>query len=206
MHEERRIDVIGSSKGSMTGVYIDLTVHVSTTYHVQKSSILMLKFHACTQGLGLRPFTEQGWADSKHGRMYVGLGEHWITENDPVSVVRRTSTDVQYRAWVPKGQRLVSGDKCWWSPKGVSCTDYYESFTQPDGTIVPGGGGGVGEGYESTSDVLGSAQKMLKGRIGGSAKVEKQPEEPVKSTSGEFEQLVPVLCSFVCSKTLRVRS
>ena len=190
MHEERRIDVIGSSKGSMTGVYIDLTVHVSTTYHVQKSSILMLKFHACTQGLGLRPFTEQGWADSKHGRMYVGLGEHWITENDPVSVVRRTSTDVQYRAWVPKGQRLVSGDKCWWSPKGVSCTDYYESFTQPDGTIVPGGG--AAEEEQSSPGGQEGAQKMPQWGEGGTEKVDEEPKEPKKSSVGEFHQLVSV--------------
>jgi hypothetical protein len=35
--------------------------------------------------------------------------------------------------------RVVQGDKCWWSPKGRTCEDYYASFTLPDGTVVPGG-------------------------------------------------------------------
>lgn len=38
-----------------------------------------------------------------------------------------------------KGTKTVQGDKCWWSPKGTSCADYYASFTLPDGTVVPGG-------------------------------------------------------------------
>ena len=37
-----------------------------------------------------------------------------------------------------KVTKTVRGDKCWWSPKGTSCEDYYASFTLPDGTVVPG--------------------------------------------------------------------
>ena len=111
--------------------------------------------------------------------------------NAPTTASRRlTSTGTHYKA-VLGTKKLVSGDKCWWSPKGVSCKDYYESFTQPDGTVVPGGG--AKEEEESSPGELGSAQKMLQGGPGGSDKVEEEPEEPKKSTVGEFDQLVPDL-------------
>jgi hypothetical protein len=166
------------------------------------------------QGLGLRDFTEVGWADSNDGRMHVGVGEHSITEREPwrsdkelltsiaeslaasmaaesaasglepsgqfisnsvdaeaqlvqnvtlrgdgasgglqAGVARRQmraatgdidfegDAETQYRKSV---SRVVQGDECWWSPKGMSCKDYYSSFTSPDGTVVPGGQGRSG--------------------------------------------------------------
>ena len=41
------------------------------------------------QGLGLREFTETGWADNSHGRVHVGRGEHKITDTEtPIHIPR----------------------------------------------------------------------------------------------------------------------
>lgn len=133
--------------------------------------------------------------DTDDGRMYVGEGQHWITERGPwksdeellatvaeaiqaqiaadaasdlseeLSAVSQSSTDFgaavtlrgdgdPRRAILMKdlGQmrgmnissaiksrvRFVQGKKCWWSPPGMSCEDYYASFTLSDGTVIPG--------------------------------------------------------------------
>ena len=49
-----------------------------------------------------------------------------------------------------KERKWVIGNKCWWSPKGTGCKEYYASFTLPDGTVVPGGdaSSGAAEGSE----------------------------------------------------------
>eukprot|EP00892_Ulva_mutabilis_P001468 jgi/Ulvmu1/11321/UM074_0036.1 len=115
-------------------------------------------FPCVMEGLGLRGWTEAGWADTPHGRMYVGAGRHFITLN---SYGTRRPQRPQWDAakgratWGEEGVdwAWVEGGQCWWSPANVSCAEYYSSFTQADGAVVPfadaaaeGNNGGIGGG------------------------------------------------------------
>ena len=218
---------------------------------------------ACTQGLGLRDFTESGWADSSQGRMHVGKGEHEITDTEVVEpktertkklgsskpriegsagfqqeprkpwspwtssaagTLRKLSTHLHWKRashtdsdspddgeiesvkasvrslqmdeqeelesdeplmsggdWhigmfedealgihkpgrnlLGKVKKSVRGDKCWWSPKGTSCEDYYASFTLPDGTVVPGSRSSKGSN-QSGKNTVGTRSRLSQG-------------------------------------------
>lgn len=89
-------------------------------------------FPCFMDGLGLRGWTESGWADTPHGRMRVGEGEQRIS----IDAARGPGfRGVEGVDWM-----RVEGNQCWWSPSGVTCKEYYDSFVEADGVIVPGGG------------------------------------------------------------------
>eukprot|EP00892_Ulva_mutabilis_P004683 jgi/Ulvmu1/2587/UM014_0038.1 len=89
-------------------------------------------FPCFMDGLGLRRWTETGWADTPHGRMRVGEGEQRISIDAARGPGFRGAEGVDWMR--------VQGDQCWWSPSGMSCKEYYDSFVTEDGTIVPAGG------------------------------------------------------------------
>lgn len=60
---------------------------------------------------------------------------------------------------------VVMGDKCWWSPKGTGCKEYYESFTLPDGTVVPGGDASSGAAGGPNKATLGAFHSSCVGFI-----------------------------------------
>eukprot|EP00892_Ulva_mutabilis_P012327 jgi/Ulvmu1/9467/UM052_0036.1 len=99
-------------------------------------------FPCWMHGLGLRGWTEGGWATTPHGRMRVGPGRHFVTtksvEKPPAAVLRRDAAAGGTTGWQQGEDFLwVEGDRCWWSPKNVTCADYYDAFTTPAGAVVP---------------------------------------------------------------------
>lgn len=101
-------------------------------------------FPCWMDALGLRGWTERGWADTPHGRMYVGEGRHFVTLNSyktkrPLrpqwdESAGRATKGVEGVDWA-----WVEGSQCWWNPPSMQCAEYYDSFTRSDGVVEPGG-------------------------------------------------------------------
>ena len=110
-------------------------------------------FPCWMDGLGLREWTETGWADTPHGRMFVGSDarQKFVTLNSYKHKKASIPVWNESRGAASFGERgvdwdLLSGDKCWWAPKGMTCEEYYASFVAADGSIVPGARARGGEG------------------------------------------------------------
>lgn len=96
-------------------------------------------------GLALRGWLESGWAETPHGRMYVGRGRHFITlQSHSIKRSARPQWDEDAGAATHGEDGIdwawVDGDECWWKPHNQTCAEYFSSFTHADGTVVPGEG------------------------------------------------------------------
>ena len=91
----------------------------------------------------------------------------------------------------------------------MGCREYYESFTLPDGTVVPGGGGDVRDGNSvvpSTGQQPEHAEsETIQEVIADSARSDEaqgEPRKPPKKTVGELSVPCACICAYSTSHFL----
>eukprot|EP00892_Ulva_mutabilis_P001655 jgi/Ulvmu1/11490/UM077_0039.1 len=115
-------------------------------------------------GLALTGYTDRGWARAGWARMYLGASEEeqlvtyrWSRSGHadrPVWDAESRSVTLGERG---KDWQWLRGDGCWWKPHEKSCEEYAASYTAEDGSVVPGGSVGAGEGAKGSGDAHGSS-------------------------------------------------